>query len=79
MIELILIAGASLLVAVFCVWIYRRVSEMQGENTSLVSLSGNKDSLNVSQQQGYARISVPRKNAIGLAVGIGTSRKPWGW
>ena len=80
MIELILIAGGSLIVAMLSVWLYRRITEMKGSNVSL-SVAERTPSLKLSRQQGYVHIRRPSK-ASRARIGLATnhpSAKPWGW
>lgn len=77
MIELLLIGAVSLLVALGCVWAYRRVTEMKGISFSLVSLSESTRSLKISRQQGFVKVN--RRATLGLRPAQGGVKKPWGW
>lgn len=89
MIELVFIALAATVVAVVVVWLYRRLTESRGMNTTLVSLSNNNGTLRLSQQQGFVTLQASKKagrkkpkaqppRTVQSKNGSGV-RKPWGW
>lgn len=83
MIELLLIALASTVIATLLVWLYRKLTEAKGINCSLVTLSNHNRSLRLSQQQGFVtlRNAGPGKQrtAAKQQRDEGSVRKPWGW
>lgn len=95
MMELMMIALASIGIAVVAVWLYRKVTESRGVTASLVSLSEHRGAMRLSAQQGYVRLHTEAASArrpkrmtqtVGKArlhvrsrSGNKGVRKPWGW
>lgn len=86
MLELIVIALGSTVVAFFLVWLWRKLTEFKG--ATMASLSANRNTqLKLTSQQGYVSLpnsmanSAMANKAAGRAVLRKShgSRKPWGW
>ncbi|KAA9133342.1 hypothetical protein F3N42_03035 [Marinihelvus fidelis] len=76
MLEIILLASGSFLLAMFCVWAYRIGRSWHGSMYRSVKLKGQESSLNVGRERGNVQLRFADSTSNSLS---NDSRKPWGW
>lgn len=77
MLEIILIASGSFLVAMFCVWVFRMFRSWRESRFRTVQPRGKGQALDVGHGRGTVELKL-QGSRIGTGENSG-SRKPWGW